>query len=297
MSESVGHGLAGAVAGFLSTGIIHPISTVTLRQKLGYYVEGKIDLQELLSSVSRLYDGVGAQCLESFVYNGTNWGVYEYLKAWYGRWSGQPGALMPPVPALLVGCLAGLVTNPLTCPFKIVALQIQGSRNGGTSRKSDDKQPPTYSQAVQQVYNTNGLGGFWRGMVGAQLLVFDSSITFLAFERMRQSWLYFVGGAELSAVAAFMLGGFSKMVAVACTYPIRMAKESQQAQQKKGGQESIMAVWKKVYRQRSVKGRSGALAIFDGVGLELFANFVKYALRFAWKDQITELCMRIVGAR
>ena len=100
--HAVGHGLAGAIAGASSTAIIHPISTVTLRCKLGYYGNGKIDYHELYQRPMLLLDGIFAQCLESFIYNGTNWGVYEFLKS--RLLAGQE--ILPPITALFVGCMA-----------------------------------------------------------------------------------------------------------------------------------------------------------------------------------------------
>jgi hypothetical protein len=302
--DSLGHGLAGAVAGACSTFMVHPFTTVTLRQKLGYYgTSGSIDFNSVLASPSSLYQGVSTQCLESFMYNGINWGVYEFLKAvWAKRFSTKEQQLMPPLTALVVGCVAALVVNPIASPFKVIALQIQGCNNTKADKEralngeKNPPPPPTFMQAASQIIKRDGIGGFWRGLTGAQLLVVDSSITFFAFERLQQSWLRFVNAPQLSSTMAFMLGGFSKMVAVLLTYPVRMAKESLQAQQHAGGGKdaTLMGVWKKAIRQRSVRGRSGVLAIFDGVGFDLIANFVKYALRFSWKDSITAVCMRLV---
>jgi hypothetical protein len=308
--DSVGHGLAGAVAGAISTFMVHPFTTVTLRQKLGYYgISGSVDVGSLLASPGSLYQGVSAQCLESFMYNGINWGVYEFLKSvWAKRFATKKQQLMPPLTALVVGCIAAFVVNPIASPFKVIALQIQGCNNSKADKENaakhtkngEKKLPPplTFMQATEQVIKRDGYGGFWRGIWGAQLLVVDSSITFLAFERLRQSWLQLVSAQQLSSTMSFMLGGLSKTVAVLLTYPVRMAKETLQAQQQAGdGKEAtLLGVWKKAIRQRSVRGRSGVLSIFDGVGIDLLANFIKYALRFSWKDSITAVCMGFVHA-
>jgi hypothetical protein len=288
-ATSLGHGLAGAVAGCWSTALIHPISSVSLRLKLGYYPSGKVGAELLtLHEIRKLFDGVFAQCLESFVYNGTNWGVYEFLKS---RLTGpNKGELMHPITALLIGCIAAFVTNPITSPLKVVGLQIQAANNSDPSKAG---RKLSYCEACAKVYQQSGLAGFWKGLGGAQLLVIDSSITFFAFERLRRRWLQLIRMGDLSPFMSFMLGGCAKMVAVLATYPIRMAKETLQAQNQLGLDSSLIGVWKKVLRQRNVQGRSnaGILVLFDGLGTELASNFIKYALRFAWKDSITAACI------
>ena len=109
-------------------------------------------------------------------------------------------------------------------------MQIQASNN--SNRKTDGKrQRLSYWQVAKTVIDRHGLSGFWRGLSGSQLLVIDSSITFFAFERMRWLWLRAIKAKSLSGLMSFTLGGFSKMVAVLLTYPIRMAKESLPSQQ------------------------------------------------------------------
>ncbi|KAJ3321397.1 hypothetical protein HDV06_004382 [Boothiomyces sp. JEL0866] len=103
--------------------------------------------------------------------------------------------------------VAATITTILTNPIWVVntRLLVKKEKNVGVK------------EAVQEIYYEEGLGGFWKGILPALVLVINPVIQFAVFERIKRWWTK--TSRYLTTFHYFTLGAFSKLCATLVTYP------------------------------------------------------------------------------
>ncbi|KAJ1555080.1 ADP/ATP carrier protein, partial [Cladochytrium tenue] len=142
-----------------------------------------------------------------------------YIEALRARRARHGGASTPP-PALstaaelLVGALAGALSQLLTLPVAVVATRQQTaprSERAGALR------------TATHVVAADGPAGLWRGLRASLVLCSNPAITYGAFERLRAALvaakLARGRSAALGSLDIFAVGAASKTLATVATYP------------------------------------------------------------------------------
>lgn len=110
-----------------------------------------------------------------------------YIK--YGKGGAHPSTAIE----LSLGAIAGALAQLFTIPVAVVTTRQQ------TQKKEDRK--GIMDTAREVIEGEDGVSGLWRGLKASLVLVINPSITYGAYERLKD--VFFPGKASLSPLEAF----------------------------------------------------------------------------------------------
>eukprot|EP00743_Colponemidia_sp_Colp-15_P009010 GILK01009835.1.p1 GENE.GILK01009835.1~~GILK01009835.1.p1 ORF type:complete len:315 (-),score=26.99 GILK01009835.1:219-1130(-) len=204
---------AGFLAGMLSAMLFYPLELVEARMQVGFadtqHSKGlKVnDIKHLgLISLAKLVyerDGL-AGFVKGFVPSvlgqAINWGVYFSV---FELCRSHPPSLGGD---LYAGVLAGVVCNVLLTPFWVLKIRLIAN--------------PRYNNdmvyATSLILKEESASALWQGLSVGMFGVTEGAIQFLVYEQMKADM---VARGATSAAGFFLLGAFSKTLAVLLTYP------------------------------------------------------------------------------
>ena len=114
----------------------------------------------------------------------------------------------------MAGALTSLVTNPIWV-LKTRMLSTSASAPGAY---------PTLAYGVRSIYQTDGIRGFYRGLLPSLLGTVHGAVQFMAYEKMKAVRAPKGGQHTLSNADIVMLSSASKAVAVGATYPYQVVR-------------------------------------------------------------------------
>lgn len=193
---------------------------------------------------------------------------------WYGLIRGiyltrSKGAALSTATELLLGAVAGALGQFFTIPISVVT----------TKQQTADLYQSLIATG-KEVFNEDGITGFWRGLKASLVLVVNPSITYGSFERLKS--LLFAGKEHLAPGENFLLGALSKAMATIATQPLIIAKVMQQSGGGAGRKKYNSFVDALVYLAKE-EGLSG---LFKGLGPQITKGVLVQGLLFMFRDQI-----------
>ena len=148
------------------------------------------------------------------------------------------------------------------------------------------------------MYEEEGLGAFYKGLLPCLLLSLNATIQDTIFEGIKDSWLRRQNLAAslkdvkvgLSAAQAFWLGLISKLIASTICYPITRIKQMCQAQTKRSklreGDEKALGM---LEMSKNVWSQDGWRGFVYGIEGQVFNASLKAALNRSVKERIQVL--------
>ena len=137
------------------------------------------------------------------------------------------------------GALTALCTNPIWV-IKTRMLSTSSTHPGAYRSMTD---------GVRQIYQSEGIEGFYRGLLPSLFGVSHGALQFMAYEQLKKFRQGSVGRRELSASDYLILSGMAKVFAGGMTYPYQVVRARLQvynAEQMYRGATDVMAqIWKR----------------------------------------------------
>ncbi|MES1912952.1 MAG: hypothetical protein MHM6MM_005193 [Cercozoa sp. M6MM] len=146
-----------------------------------------------------------------------SWSVYFFLYRSVKQLfrSQSDSARLSPMQHLLSGYAAGVGTSLITNPIWVVKTLVQTSNDRNASVAS----------CVRRTLQTDGIGGFYRGIRPALLIAWNSGIQFMAYEQLKRVVFRHVNaGEDLREWQWAMMAATSKMFSVTITYPLQVMR-------------------------------------------------------------------------
>lgn len=185
---------------------------------------------------------------------------------------------------LLLGALAAAISQLFTMPIGVI-----------TTQQQTDKLHRSLWQLSKEMYATEGITGFWRGLRVSLVLCINPSITYGSFERLRQ--IFFNGKEYLGPLESFTLGMCAKSLATVTTQPLIVSKAMLQKKDSKKpeGKEGAVVV---ASEDEDIKfnGFVEALehlwhterfkGLYKGIVPQLVKGVLVQGLLFMFKDQL-----------
>ncbi|KAF9222475.1 mitochondrial carrier [Gyrodon lividus] len=230
---------SGSLGAASANALTYPLDLITTRIQ----ANKSQSLRRLLGAhkLSSFYDGLltdaGATLLSraevhiSFLY----YYAYSFLRALCMRGKSKTAMLSVPQ-ELAIGYLSGILSRAVTTPLNLVTVRMQTEREDGDNAADVDvgnkprerlHTPRSLSfQAVcKQIYDEDGLHGFWKGFTTTFLLSFNPAVTLYLFQLFRRVVLR---GRDRAAPPP----GQAFIGAVTLLYPLILAKTLIQAARK-----------------------------------------------------------------
>lgn len=146
---------------------------------------------------------------------------------------------------------------------------------------------------IRQIYRSEGLKGFYRGMIPALFGVGHGALQFMAYEQLKRyrsrtvsdgSTATNAGPGKLSNTDYLALSGLSKMFAGSITYPYQVLRARLQtydaAGTYRGLGDVILQIWK----------REGLAGFYKGLGPNLFRVLPSTWVTFLVYENVREYC-------
>ncbi|WPG97535.1 Hypothetical protein R9X50_00031200 [Acrodontium crateriforme] len=280
LSPSLVESVAGFTAGLVSTLAVHPFDVVKTRLQIEQSThairpggtlliirqiarEAARDSSLTASAVTRsFYRGL----MPNMIGNSVSWALYFM---WYGNIKdlvraarGAPrSSPLTSADYFAASGASGILTAVFTNPIWVIKTRMLS-----TARDA----PGAYrsiAHGTKSLYQTEGIRGFYRGLLPSLFGVSHGAIQFMAYEQLKNRWaLHRKGGkAGLSNSDFLILSGISKMFAGSITYPYQVVRARLQTYDAHKKYNGAIDVVRKVY------AREGIFGFYKG----LFPNLIR----------------------
>ncbi|KXX79536.1 Peroxisomal adenine nucleotide transporter 1 [Madurella mycetomatis] len=199
-----------------------------------------------------------------------------YLK--YGKSAAQPSTVVE----LSLGAVAGALAQLFTIPVAVITTRQQ------TQSKEDRK--GIIETAREVIEGEDGISGLWRGLKASLVLVINPSITYGAYERLKD--VLFPGKKNLSPWEAFALGAMSKALATIVTQPLIVAKVGLQSKPPPARQGKPFKTFVEV--MQFIIENEGPLSLFKGIGPQILKGLLVQGILMMTKERVELLFILFV---
>lgn len=237
-------------------GTLHAIKTIVEREGL----EG-------------LYAGMFATLLGVASTNFAYFYWYSVVRTLYVKSQKVPGPASTAV-ELSLGAVAGALAQAFTIPISVITTRQQ------TQNKKDRK--GFFDTAREIIDSEDGVSGLWRGMKASLVLVVNPSITYGAYQRLKDT--FFPGRTSLKTWEAFFLGAASKALATIATQPLIVAKVRLQSKPPPDRAGKPFKSFGEVLAY-TVK-HEGALKLYKGIGPQITKGILVQGILMMTKERV-----------
>lgn len=169
------HAIAGFTAGFVSSTLCYPLELIKTRKQSNHYKSYSGTFKAVIDTVQtrgirNLYRGIMPGWIGSAGAWGMYMGIYNNLKMRMREYPGQKLGKLEHLSASLAG---GVVVQLSINPIWVVKANLQLETYNTTG------------QAVGHLWKTEGIRGFYRGIVPGLWLCFQGAIQFMIYEELR----------------------------------------------------------------------------------------------------------------
>ena len=218
--------------------------------------------------IASLYRGL----TPNLVGNASSWAMFFYIKSRieellldrknHALSASQPKTDLTAWDNVMAATVGGFLTTVVTNPVFVLKTRMLSSDKGSEGAY------PSMLSGARQLYQTEGLRGFYRGMGVSLLIVSHSAVQFgvyepskrmyVAREQRKQELLGITTPAsevKIGNEVTLVLSSFAKLVAGAVTYPyqvVRSRLQNYEAQERFGT--GIRGVVKRLWREEGPRG-------------------------------------------
>lgn len=219
--------------------------------------------------------------------------------------------LLSPLEELGIGCLAGVVAKGIVSPLSMITVRAQTSRQpkqdvvGGrpgdkspvdpaarTEKRPDDSDSdesddgyssaPSTLDLAREIYDEQGLAGFWSGFSSTVILTINPAITFYVFAALKRALIPAKHRHHPTPTQTFLCGALASAFATGLTYPLILAKTRLQFKAPTGRAmyRNLLDVFRKSFR------RNGVAGLYQGVESKILLGFFSEGVKLLFKDRI-----------
>lgn len=172
------------------------------------------------------------------------------MKAGIAQWHGTSQSLSY-YDYFLASGSAGLLTAVCTNPIWVIKTRMLSTSAKHTGAYT------SILDGTRRIYRTDGLAGFYRGLVPSLFGVSHGALQFMAYEQMkslRRTSSSSTEKHELGNLDYLLFSGLSKIFAGSITYPYQVIRARLQTYEAETNYKSARDVVGKVWRREGVKG-------------------------------------------
>lgn len=286
-----GNAVAGAAGAVIANTLVYPLDLIKTRLQVQVkrsptsndpnpaddeHYEGAIDAIKKIAAnegISGLYAGMAGSLLGVASTNFAYFYWYTVVRSVYmaRRTSTAPAGTAV---ELSLGAVAGALAQLFTIPVAVVTTRQQ------TMSKAERK--GMIATAMDVVNGEDGWTGLWRGLRASLVLVINPSITYGAYQRLRE--VLYPGQKTLKPWEAFILGSLSKMLATIATQPLIVAKVGLQSKPPPARNGKPFKSFTEVMQY--IIEHEGPAALFKGIAPQILKGLLVQGFLMMTKERI-----------
>ncbi|GLA49131.1 hypothetical protein AnigIFM63604_004755 [Aspergillus niger] len=291
LSSSFVETVAGFTAGIASTLCLHPLDLIKTRLQVDRLSSSRVGgsvpvIREIFQNeggIKAFYRGL----TPNIVGNSTSWALYFLcygnIKGVMRSWrSGSQDQALTSADYFLASGSAGMLTSALTNPIWVIKTRMlsTGSQSPGAYA--------SFTTGAKEILRSEGIAGFYRGLVPALFGVSHGALQFMAYEQLKlhrsrmapsagttgvrrdADWSHVSssdaarsGIRELGNVDLFVISSLSKLFAGCITYPYQVLRSRLQTYDAhlvySGVRDAVAQIW----------AREGITGFYKGLGPNL----------------------------
>ena len=315
---ALGHAVAGSTGAAVSNVITYPLALIITRLQTQRQLRNSArsphsrEYRSIRDAVRKIYEregglngyyiGVFSDTSKTIADSFLFFLAYTYLRQTRMRTKPQSKHL-PAIDELSVGFIAGAFSKFWTTPIANVVTRKQ-TASMLTDRHPNKQADQGSIRAIsQQIYQENGLQGFWSGYSASLILTLNPSLTFFFFETLKRALLYRGRRINPTPQAVFLLAALSKVMASTVTYPFQLAKSRLQASGRNNGEADSKESSGETYDRRSlpqnvfttilrIARNEGLGALYEGLHGEILKGFFSHGITMIIKDVVHKLVIQ-----
>jgi adenine nucleotide transporter 17 len=190
--------------------------------------------------VSTLYNGMTSALVGTVASYGIYFFSYKLFKDLLEGYNLKKGIIIDSmITSFLASCATVLGSNPIW---------VLNSRMAKSKKDVGNK---TNLEMIKQIYNEEGIGAFFKGVVPAIILTINPVIQFILYEFLRAKLVDEKG--NISGINIIIISIISKLITTLITYPMLTVKTLFQANENKPNKE-IFAILNKMMQEEGIGG-------------------------------------------
>ncbi|CAH6723928.1 peroxisomal adenine nucleotide transporter 1 [[Candida] jaroonii] len=298
--EEIAHAIAGAGGGALSMVVTYPLVTLsTLAQTTKKSKEAKdgesdvkitnatkeafnkiIHEKGVLGLYSGLESALYGITLTNFIY----YYFYELTSNVFLRANStgkRKGKGLSTLQSIMTGAIAGAVTCVGSNPFWVANTRTMTAQKEGKSTNT--------FRTLLEIIENDGILTLFAGVLPALVLVINPIIQYTIFEQIKNLIVAKNGKKSFTAVKAFFIGAFGKLIATSLTYPYITLKSRMHVRKKQEGKQlSMIEEIKKIIHEEGIDG------LYGGLNVKLIQSISTAAFLFYFKEELLVGSVKLV---
>ncbi|XP_064194115.1 solute carrier family 25 member 32-like [Anguilla rostrata] len=246
--ENLAAGLSGGV---VSTLVLHPLDLVKIRFAVSDGLELRPKYNGILHCMKSVWQLEGVRGLYQGVTPnmwgaGASWGLYFFFYNAIKSYIQEiRQAELSATEHLVSAAQAGMMTLCLTNPIWVTKTRLVLQYNAEPSQK----QYKGMLDCLVKIYRHEGIPGLYRGFVPGLFGTSHGALQFMAYEELKREYNKYrkkASNAQLNPLEYITMAAFSKIFAVATTYPYQVVRARLQDQHNKynGATDVIKRTWR-----------------------------------------------------
>ena len=329
--EEIAHAIAGAGGGALSMIVTYPLVTLsTLAQTTKRKTEEKekeiareeqgesniakkalarikksstvISAQEITKQkgIFGLYAGLESALYGIMLTNFIYYYFYELTSNVFLRTNAlnkRKGRGLSTIQSIITGMVAGAFTCIGSNPFWVANTRMMTAKKENST--SADRVSNSTFRMLVEIVKQDGVGTLFAGVLPALVLVINPIIQYTIFEQVKNVIMLRGGRKSFTAVKAFFIGAFGKLIATSLTYPYITLKSRMHVKKKKiqshdGSEEkekklSMFEEMKKIVLEEGIEG------LYGGLTVKLTQSISTAAFLFYFKEELMSGSVQLVN--
>ncbi|KAK3906651.1 mitochondrial carrier domain-containing protein [Staphylotrichum tortipilum] len=287
-----GKATAGAAGAVLANALVYPLDLIKTKLQVQVkpseaatddekkssepHYNGTLDAISKIASaegVAGLYAGMSGSLLGVASTNFAYFYWYSVVRTFYLKYTkaaGQPSTVVE----LSLGAVAGALAQLFTIPVAVITTRQQ--------TQSKEERKGIIDTAREVIEGEDGVTGLWRGLKASLVLVINPSITYGAYERLKD--VLFPGKKNLSPWEAFALGAMSKALATIVTQPLIVAKVGLQSKPPPARQGKPFKSFVEV--MQFIIKNEGPRSLFKGMGPQILKGLLVQGILMMTKERV-----------
>jgi solute carrier family 25 folate transporter 32 len=280
LSPSLVESVAGFTAGLVSTLVVHPFDVVKTRLQIeqantkaraggSLHVIRQIAQEAVVENTRRNAANITARgdtagvvrafyrgLMPNMIGNSVSWALYFM---WYGnikdlvraaRASSTGEHELRSSDYFIASGVSGILTAVFTNPIWVIKTRMLSTAKSAPGAYTSIK------HGTLELYRSEGIRGFYRGLLPSLFGVSHGAIQFMAYEQLKNRWAKSrVGGKEgLTNMDFLLLSAVSKMLAGSITYPYQVVRSRLQTYDASKKYRGAWDVIKQVMRKEGTIG-------------------------------------------
>ncbi|BGP18924.1 hypothetical protein JCM10213v2_007004 [Rhodosporidiobolus nylandii] len=312
ISDSGVHAVAGAAGGCIAMAVTYPLVNLSTRSQVEAKTKRESTRAAALEVLKRdgiagLYDGLTSSLAGIAVTNAIYYLCFEEARTVVLKSRKTSRATLSTLESILVSAFAGAATSIMSNPIWVVntrqtvrtTVAADPSSGAGITKAVIEKRRTIY-QTILDILRTDGIKGFFSGLMPALILVSNPILQFTAsppsslskqlFEQLKNLILRRralrlskgnAGAPPLTDLDFFLLGAVTKLFATGVTYPYLTVKARMQAGNAEGKSYSSS-----LDGLRKIVAKEGVQGLYKGIAPKLTQSVATAALLFLAKEKI-----------